>query len=96
MASAVKEEPDVVFFFGKKRKLNAQGELKVGRLTVSVVPELVGRPKRLWYATLSGYKGEVTIEGPLARSPASATKKLERRIDSLYSTFRNLYENYGV
>lgn len=81
-----------VFFFGKKRKLNDEGEFKVGRMTVTVVSELVGGGS--WYATLSAYKGEVSIEGPLARSAAAATKKLERRIDSLHSAFRNLYESY--
>jgi hypothetical protein len=82
-----------VFFFGKKRKLNDEGEFKVGRMTVTVFTELVGGGGS-WYATLSAYKGEVTIEGPLARSAASATKKLERRVDSLVGAFRKLYESY--
>ena len=95
MARSAETDEREVFFFGKRRKLNDEGEFKVGRMTVTVFTELVGGGGS-WYATLSAYKGEVTIEGPLGRSPASATKKLERRIDSLVGSFRRLYENYNV
>ena len=90
----VKRDERVVFFFGKRRKLNDSDEFKVGRMIVHVFPELLGQRDGRWYAELIAYNDDVVISGALARSRASAVKKLERRIDSLHLAFNNLYENY--
>lgn len=77
----VKRDERVVFFFGKRRKLDESGEFKAGRLRVSVLPETV--QGKFWGAELSGYDGEATISVGGARSRAAALKQLERRLETL-------------
>ncbi len=79
----VKRDERVVFFFGKKRRLDDNDGFKIGRMTVRAYTELVGRPEGQWYAELIGYDDDVTVQGPLARSKAAALKKLERRLEAL-------------
>lgn len=77
----VKSDERVVFFFGKRRKLDESGEFKAGRLRVLVLPETARGI--LWHAELFGYDGGVSINVGGARSRAAALKQLERRIESL-------------
>lgn len=93
---SVIDDERVVFFFGKKRKLNDNDEFKVGRLTVRAFTELVGQPEGNWYAELTAYDENVTIHGPLGRSPAAAVKKLERRVQTLYYALKNVIVSSDV
>lgn len=77
----VNRDERVVFFFGKKRKLDNNDEFKIGRMHVSVVPETARSV--FWCAELSGYNGKATISIGGARSRAAALKQLERRIELL-------------
>ncbi len=76
----VKRDEHVVFFFGKRRRLDGNGGFKIGRMRVLVV---VREPNTRWFADLSGYDDAVTIAVGGARSRAAALKQLERRIASL-------------
>ena len=77
----VKRDERVVRFFGKRRRLDDNGEFKAGRLRVLVLPETARG--FLWHADLSGYNDAVTIAVGGARSRAAALKQLERRIELL-------------
>lgn len=74
----VKSDERVVFFFGKRRKLDENGGFKIGRMYVHTYPQLAP-----WCAALVGYNEEVTVSVRNARSRAAALKQLERRIESL-------------
>ena len=80
MAKIVKQDERVVFFFGKRRKLDGNGGFKIGRMRVLVV---MREPDSRWYADLSGYDDAVTIAVGGARSRAAALKQLEIRIELL-------------
>ncbi len=77
----MKRDERVVRFFGKRRKLDDNGEFKIGRLRVIVLPET--GLSTLWGAMLAGYNDDVTISIDGARSRAAALKQLERRIELL-------------
>ena len=83
----------VVFFFEKKRKLDDNGEFKVGRMRVRVKPQ--GRSAKGYYAMLSGYDGGVLITVLGARSRAAALKQLERRLEMLRRTLNTICEDAG-
>ena len=63
----VKRDERVVRFFGKRRRLDDNGEFKAGRLRVLVLPETARGV--LWHADLSGYNDAVTIAAGVKNGP---------------------------
>ena len=85
----VKRNENVVRFFGKWRKLDNRGELKIGRMYVRIAPEMV---QDMWCAELVGYDDERIINVRGARSGVAAVKKLERRVEALHRALSKICE----